>query len=42
VTKIVQLRIPRVPLVWSAAPAAATRKVIDPLAFWSGAAAIGK
>lgn len=42
VTKIVQQQIPRVPLVWSAAPAAATRKVVDPLAFWSGAAAIGR
>jgi len=42
VSKIVQREIPRVPLVWSSAPAAATKKVIDPLAFWSGAAAIGK
>ncbi len=42
VSKIVQREIPRVPLVWSTAPAAATKKVIDPLAFWSGAAAIGK
>lgn len=41
VSKIVQQQIPRVPLVWSAAPAAATKKVIDPLAFWTGAAAIG-
>lgn len=42
VSKIVQQQIPRIPLVWSSAPAAATRKVVDPLAFWSGAAAIGK
>ena len=42
VSKIVQQQLPRVPLVWSAAPAAATKKVIDPLAFWTGAAAIGK
>ena len=42
VSKIVQQQLPRLPLVWSAAPAAATKKVIDPLAVWSGAAAIGK
>ena len=42
VSKIIQREIPRVPLVWSTPPAAATKKVIDPLAFWSGAAAIGK
>lgn len=42
VSKIIQQQIPRIPLVWSAAPAAATKKVIDPLAFWTGAAAIGK
>jgi peptide/nickel transport system substrate-binding protein len=32
VSKIVQREIPRVPLTWSAPPAAATRKVIDPQA----------
>ena len=42
VSKIVQQQIPRIPLVWSSPPAAATRKVIDPLAFWSGAAALGR
>ncbi len=42
VTKIVQREIPRIPLVWSAPLAAATKKVVDPKAMFFAEIALGK
>ena len=42
VSKIVQREIPRIPLVWSAAPAAATKKVVHPKGSLFAEIAIGK
>lgn len=42
VSKIVQREIPRVPLTWSAPPAAATRKVVDPQAALLADVALGR
>ena len=42
VSKIVQREIPRIPLVWSAPLAAATKRVIDPKGLFFAEIALGK
>ena len=42
VSKIVQREIPRIPLVWSAPPAAATKRVVNPSGGLFAEVGIGK